>query len=1647
MFNFRTCCLKVVAAALAAIPFAVHAQPAGQQPAVPRGGLNPDSFYGKESFQGVSVRDSLEAIKKLEDARRMERLEDWNKAADWYQEVIEKFGDRVVPSATDKDKNISQYTGIERPVQEQLAKWPKAGLDAYRNRYGSVAATMLEQARRDDISTLSRVMRLYFVTDAGKAAGIRLVDLLLENGDFLDAARVGDRLLDWHPDLVVERPKVLFRTALAYHLSGDAKKAKEKFDQLQTKHAGAVGTVFGKDIVLAEALAQLQQVAPPVSVASASGSYRFNPGGNESRSQVPGDTGKAGARMASIELSPPPVRNIPVQQQRELEASARRDSDSSGGNLGILPVVDDGEMYFQDSSRIYAVSLQSGVPLPGWFQSYPNTNGQYTVNSWGATRNQQHTLTLTETQVLAVMGHSERAAQYGVPVYGQDRGTRLVCLDRATGRERWVARPNKITEENLRTLDFSGSPLVVGDNVYIMGRGGKNMSAEDCYVLCFDMNSGSYKWGCFVASSNNGWAYAGQAMTADTLSHLAYSSGRVYALTNVGACAALDAYSGTISWLNIYPRTADSNTNPEAMMMGGWRGMRGQGASTARSWEFNPVIVQEGKVFILPTDGKFLMVYDAGTGTEIKRIPTTDLPGMAQDRSNSTRDITPQGLLGVDGNQVVLSGGKRVYCLDWTKDWAKNPEDAIEWISENPKNVRGRGFVTADSVFFCTESNLNRIDRKTGKIVDMYPARGRNWDEGEGPGNVLVNGDQVIVSGTKRVNVYADMKLARQKLDDDVAAAPADPEPRLRYAEVMFVAGQLPVAMEKLDETIKLLGGLKSMRPGPERDHLFNDCITFATKLQREKKAENIEETLAAIDRLYDLAASAADGDSQQVNYRISRAKFNRDFKQEGSLENAVRLYQEILVNAKLRNVPLVDDEAGTTQAAIVAEKLIGEVKKNSPRSYEKYEKEAGDALLAAGKDPAALKQVADFYPNSKSAADAMIKAAVAFEEGGNNRLAAHTLMQVYNKYGEGSDRAKLLEDMARNFLAMRDDRIDTAVARLATIVTKLQGGSNPLSKPLVLQGGKELAPAGMPINEALKAVQKFKSQAVAAHLPDFRIVPPPSDEQRALQLEAIHKWKLEGADPEKKPKFSRVPFVEGAEQLVISDIQALADTPRELRQQFSRLDRVVAWSNGNVVLFPVGSDKPLGQVNILAERPTGLAWLERGKSLLIWSNTEVALLDEGKVSKKWKLELRGLPRIEVIAGGAKEEQVTAANDQAGQDQIFLNGGQRMVLRRRIINGRVVQQMQPVIPLPAGQAGGVESIAHVRPVDDRVIIATTAGQIFSIKINDGSLGWHTRLAAASPIDRVVATDDFTVAKVTDSANTQLVVIDTLTGQLVRRMNFANDSGNVPVNLALAADGMLVWTQPDRLCGKDLFEPSRALNYEIVAGQNQGDTRAQGAIQMDGQPFNPIYAGAVQPDQLIISEGRVLAVAFNGKFVHIHSLETGKMLDYTQADGRRVAAMLSTSPGKQNQPQITDWSVSLNVVGPVLFVTSRQCAPMMYVLDHPNESWDGTVDPTTPPNFLYQDPLVGKDYFVLLGQPARKPAVADPQQKQPVVSTFRMHAYSRLSVGDNSGRESGRLDYTKDVRDEAGISEWLPVEGGFYYRTGDNKLHFLKGGRN
>src|SRR4051794_10876406 len=66
---------------------------------------------GKELNQGVYVRDSGGAVEKLALAERMTRLKEWDKAADLYQEVLDKYSDRIVSANKDGSAG-SRYANV-----------------------------------------------------------------------------------------------------------------------------------------------------------------------------------------------------------------------------------------------------------------------------------------------------------------------------------------------------------------------------------------------------------------------------------------------------------------------------------------------------------------------------------------------------------------------------------------------------------------------------------------------------------------------------------------------------------------------------------------------------------------------------------------------------------------------------------------------------------------------------------------------------------------------------------------------------------------------------------------------------------------------------------------------------------------------------------------------------------------------------------------------------------------------------------------------------------------------------------------------------------------------------------------------------------------------------------------------------------------------------------------------------------------------------------------------------------------------------------------------------------------------------------------------------------------------------------------------
>ena len=123
------------------------------------------SFYGRD-FNQVYVRDSAVALEKFALAERLERLHEWSKAGDVYQDILSNYGDRVVSTtAADASANqVVQYTSVIPAVQERLARWPAEGLQSYRARYEAEAQGMLDAAKPGELAPLHKVFSSYFVT-------------------------------------------------------------------------------------------------------------------------------------------------------------------------------------------------------------------------------------------------------------------------------------------------------------------------------------------------------------------------------------------------------------------------------------------------------------------------------------------------------------------------------------------------------------------------------------------------------------------------------------------------------------------------------------------------------------------------------------------------------------------------------------------------------------------------------------------------------------------------------------------------------------------------------------------------------------------------------------------------------------------------------------------------------------------------------------------------------------------------------------------------------------------------------------------------------------------------------------------------------------------------------------------------------------------------------------------------------------------------------------------------------------------------------------------------------------------------------------------------------------------------------------------
>src|SRR5260370_27576935 len=127
-------------------------------------------------------------------------------------------------------------------------------------------------------------------------------------------------------------------------------------------------------------------------------------------------------------------------------------------------------------------------------------------------------------------------------------------------------------------------------------------------------------------------------------------------------------------------------------------------------------------------------------------------------------------------------------------------EKMLVWAEGYGTEIRGGPFLTQNQLYLPLQDRMFMVNLKNGFAEKDYPQYPRTWGDDEGPGNIVVTSDHAVIAGAEHVDVYTDLAAAKAKLDREVAEAPNDPQPRLRYAEVTYAAGDYATSLTKLDE-------------------------------------------------------------------------------------------------------------------------------------------------------------------------------------------------------------------------------------------------------------------------------------------------------------------------------------------------------------------------------------------------------------------------------------------------------------------------------------------------------------------------------------------------------------------------------------------------------------------------------------------------------------------------------------------------------------------------------------------------------------------------------------------------------------------------------------------------------------------------------
>ena len=930
------------------------------------------------------------AEKLLRTAADHARNRQWSEALQMYQRVIEQYGNKVaaVPEnepGVDATGGFVLYVDDRRFCHRAIASLPPEAREIYRKRIDGVAERWFRQGvSQRDLPSLRRVVDQAFCSSWGDDALELLADLAFQDGRFGEALAIYNRLVAdrpddpyvfVHPDPSVDLAKVAAKKLLCRAAAG-VNVGPAELEEFARRYPGATGFLAGRNGAYSETLA-VALASDHLGPAKEPDSRWPTFAGSFQRSRVvpgPIDVGSMQWRVDLEKVSPHRLSNVVMRNMGNGLVSVPQER-----LLAFHPIVVGDQVIVSDGTRVLAYNLNDRPPeaetsalrVVGPVWKYPpdiDAQVQARQLSPGIPR---YTLTAFGNRIYARMGGQSAAYLSGMG--GRGGSSSIVALDWSTqGKLLWeqrssaLALPNRPADRtNNRAVSFEGTPVADERSVYAAVTDRREQTGT--YIACFDALTGATRWVRYVGAAapdggdNNfgfGGGMQGIVTSPGDFNHrlLSLDGPTLFYQTNLGAVAALEAETGSTLWVASYPRQ-----EPNRLGNGGER-------------DLNPAVVDEGRVFVAPSDADAIFAFDSGTGRLL----------WAYDQIAD--DVKLSHLLGVAKGRLVATGN-RVLLFD-----VKTGKLLHAW-PDSGKSLEGygRGLLAGDSIYWPTRNEIQILDQRTGlraeppiKLLETYHTQGGNLVAGDG---------YLIVAQYDGLVVFCQNSRLIERYREEIARAPEEAANYFRLARAAEAIGRDQEALEMYGEAARRARSNESIDgtslSGAARDQQFRLHVRLAGESRRAGKWDEAALQLES-------AGTVARSGGERLQAQLVLADVLLDASRP---RDSVAICQRLLSDERLRPLAVAAADGHRTVRAdlLIADRLSSIVREHGREVYEPYDKEAA-RLLECGrkeKDPRVLDELCRAFPEARVIPDALLELGLLYERAGREVDASNTYKRL----------------------------------------------------------------------------------------------------------------------------------------------------------------------------------------------------------------------------------------------------------------------------------------------------------------------------------------------------------------------------------------------------------------------------------------------------------------------------------------------------------------------------------------------------------------------------------------------------------------------------------------------------------------------------